>query len=208
MKMKKIGLHRHPLLGLGLVMAILAGCAGSPSAKFYQLTPLQSGTSVTDDISQEQRPTIAIAVHIPDYLDRPQIVTRAGENELKLSEFNRWAGSLESDVARVLRDDIFSLLPPDRFSVVVWTPYMESRLPASCKVDVHVERFEGTLGHSLLLKTQWEVFANDRRSLLIRESLVREQINGDSYDALVAAMSGALGRLSRQIAGGIGFVCK
>jgi hypothetical protein len=39
--------------------------------------------------------------------------------------------------------------------------------------------------------------------LLERESLIREQINGSSYEALVASMSSALEKLSHDIAGGI-----
>jgi uncharacterized lipoprotein YmbA len=39
--------------------------------------------------------------------------------------------------------------------------------------------------------------------LLKRESLIREQINGGSYEALVASMSSALQRLSQDIAEGI-----
>jgi uncharacterized protein len=202
--MKTILLDQRPLLTLGLLVVILAGCASSPSSKFYQLNPLQNRTSIARDASPEQNLIIAIGpVRIPDYLDRPQIVTRAGRNELKLSEFDRWAGSLESDATRVLVEDISSLLPADRFSVVRWTPYLESQVPVSYRVEVLVDRFEGTLSDSVLLKAQWEVFAHNRSLLLKRESLIREQINGGSYDALVAAMSSALERLSQDIAGGI-----
>jgi uncharacterized lipoprotein YmbA len=185
-------------------VVILAGCASSPSSKFYQLNSLQNRTSITRDASLEQNLIIAIGpVRIPDYLDRPQIVTRAGKNELRLSEFDRWAGSLESDVTCVLVEDISGLLPADRFSIVRWTPYLESQVPASYRVAVLVDRFEGTPGDSVLLKAQWEVFTRNRSLLLKRESLIREQINGGSYDALVAAMSSALERLSQDIADGI-----
>lgn len=203
-EMIDIRLDQSKLFSIGLIVVILAGCASSPSSKFYRLNPLQNSTSITRDASPEQNLLIAIGpVRIPDYLDRPQIVTRAGENELKLSEFHRWAGSLENNVTRVIVDDISGLLPTDRFSVVPWAPYMVSQIPTSYRVEVFVNRFEGTLGDSVLLKAQWEVFNHDGRLLLKRESLVREQIHGDSYDALVAAMSSALERLSRDIAGGI-----
>lgn len=202
--MKNISLDQNALFSLGILVVILAGCASSPSSKFYQLNSLQNSTSITRDASPEQNLIIAIGpVRIPDYLDRPQIVTRPGENELKLSEFNRWAGSLESDVSRFLVEDISGLLSADRFSVVRWAPYPESQTPASYRVEVLVDRFEGTLGDSVLLKAQWEVFTQNRNLVLKRESLIREQIHGGSYDALVAAMSSALERLSRDIAYGI-----
>jgi uncharacterized lipoprotein YmbA len=202
--MRTIRLDQRLLIALGLLVVLLAGCASSPSSKFYQLTPLQNRTSIAPDACPEQNQLIAIGpVRIPDYLDRPQIVTRAGKNELKLSEFDRWAGSLESDVTQVLVEDISSLLAADRFSAVRWTPYPESQVPASYRVEVLVDRFEGALGDSVLLKAQWVVFAQNGRLLLKREAMITAQVGGTSYDALVAAMSSALERLSQDIAGGI-----
>ncbi len=202
--MRTIRLNQVALFTLGLFVVILVGCASSPSSKFYQLTPAQNKTLVTRDASPDQDPIVAIGpVRIPDYLDRPQIVTRSTKNELKLSEFDRWAGSLESDVNRVLIEDISSLLAADRFFVVRWTPYSESQVPASYRVEVLMDRFEGTLGDSVLLKAQWGVFAKDRSLLLKKEARISEQMNGSSYDALVAAMSSALERLSSDISGGI-----
>ena len=204
MKMRTIHLERYVLFTLAIFMVLLTGCASSPSSKFYQLNPGQNKTSVTGDVSLDQSQVIAIGpVRIPDYLDRPQIVTRSGKNELKLSEFDRWAGSLESDVNRVLVEDISGLLPADGFSVVHWTPYSGSQVPASHRVEVIVDRFEGALGDSVLLKAQWRIFAKDRSLILEKGSRVREQMNGSSYGALVAAMSSALERLSRDIYVGI-----
>jgi uncharacterized lipoprotein YmbA len=202
--MRTIRLDQRALLTLVLFVVILGGCASSPSSKFYQLNPVQSGTSVTRDVSPHQSLIIAIGpVRIPDYLDRPQIVTRSGKNELKFSEFYRWAGSLEGDVNRVLVEDIASLLPADRFSVVLWTPYLERQVAASYRVEVLVDRFEGTLGDSVQLKAHWGVFAQDKSLFLKKESPISEPMNGNSYDALVTAMSSALERLGRDISGGI-----
>ena len=202
--MRTIRLDQCALFTLALVVMILTGCASSSSSKFYQLNPVQNKTSVTGDVSSDQSQVIAIGpVRIPDYLDRPQIVTRSGKNELKLSEFDRWAGSLENDVNRVLVEDISSLLPAGCFSVVHWTPYLGSQVPASYRVEVIVDRFEGALGDSVLLKAQWRIFAKDRSLILEKGSQVREQVNGSSYDELVAAMSSALERLSRDIYVGI-----
>lgn len=199
-------LRLRSLFALGVVLAGLAvaGCASSPPSKFYQLSPEPSRTAITRDAPLEKAEMIAIGpVRIPDYLDRPQIVTRAGENELILSEFDRWAGSLEIDVSRVLVEDISRLLPAERFSAVAWTPYLESQGPASYRVEVLVKQFDGTLGDSVLLKAQWTVFAKNRSMLLKRESLIRERTSGGGYDALVSTMSGALETLSREISGGI-----
>ena len=198
-------LDLRPLFGLGLVVALLAGCASSPPSKYYQLNPIQTRAAITRDSSFEKAEMIVVGpIHLPDYLDRPQIVTRVGENELRRSEFDRWAGSLDSDVTRVLVEDISNHLPAESFSAVPWTPYLESQMPASYRVEVLVDRFDGRLGDSVQLKAQWAVFAKNRTMLLKREATITAQVGGTSYDALVAAMSSVLERLSRDIAAGIG----
>jgi len=203
--MSIICVDQHALFPLALCVVILTGCASSPSSKYYQLNPGQSRTSVTSDVSPCQSLIfIAIGpVRMPDYLDQYWIATLSGKHELKLSEFDRWAASLEDDVNRVLVENVFSLLPADRFPVVRWTPYLESQVPASYRVEVLVDGVEGTLGDSVPLKAEWGVFAKDRSLFLEKESRISEQINGRSYTTLVAAMSGALGRLRRDISGGI-----
>jgi hypothetical protein len=163
-----------------------------------------SKTELLLDGSSPHNVVIAIGpVHVPDYLDRPQIVTRSGKNELKLSEFDRWAGSLEADISRVLVENISGFSPADSLSVVRWTPYAESRVPASLRVQVIVDRFEGTLGHSVQLKAQWTIFGSDGGLLRRKESQLTEKVAVSSYNALVAAMSRALGRLSLDIFEGI-----
>jgi uncharacterized protein len=192
-EMHNASLGPYLVLILGALATILAGCASSPASQFYQLHSSPERTLGTSDPSAAQAIALAIGpVHLPDYLERPQMVTRAGDNELKLSEFHRWAGSLETDVTRVLTEDISIHLPADQFSVRRWVPYLESQRPASCRVEVFVDRFEGTLGDSVVLKAQWVVFGQSSGVLLRRESLTREPLDGDRYDALAAAMSRAL----------------
>jgi len=208
-EMQNASLGPHPLLVLGVLATILAGCASSPSSQFYRLHALPERTPPTSDPSTCQAITVTIGpVHIPDYLERPQMVTRVGDNELKLSEFHRWAGSLETEVTRVLTEDISGLLPADQLSVTRWVPYLESQRPASCRVEVFVDRFEGTLGDSVVLKAQWVVFGHRSDVLLRRELLTREPVDGNRYDALAAAMSRALERLSRDIGDGVMSVCE
>ncbi|HTR44617.1 MAG TPA: ABC-type transport auxiliary lipoprotein family protein, partial [Thermodesulfovibrionales bacterium] len=72
---------------LGVILVMLAGCAGSPPSTFYQLSSLGGQTQVTREGAPDQSLIIAIGpVRMPDYLDRSQIVTRSGKNELKLAE--------------------------------------------------------------------------------------------------------------------------
>ncbi len=138
-------------------------------------------------------------VSIPDYLDRPQIVTRSGQNELAVDDFHRWAGSLETDITRVLIENLSALLPPDRYHVVSWIQPAQSYTSIAHRVAVDVIRFDGTYGDSVSMKVQWAVFRKDREALVMHASII-EPVTGNDYRALVEAMSRVMESLSRDIA--------
>ena len=185
------------LLGLG-------GCAGTKPSKFYTLNSLSAPGERSGAVSAERGIAVAVGpVAIPDYLDRPQILTRSGPRELKLAEFDRWAGSFEQDVSRVLTENLSALLAPDNVIVLRWGrdayPF-----PAAFRVGVDVTRFEGTIGESVILAARWSVSREeDRKILFVHESILKEPVEGQDYDALVEAMSRALAGLSREIAAAI-----
>lgn len=189
---------------LGICLFVLGGCASSKEARFYSLNPLTASGDLPGSVPAEQGIAVAIGpVAIPDYLSRPQILTRSSPRELKLAEFERWAGSLEEDISRVLAENLSVLLSKDHVTVLRWGrdayPF-----PAEYRVGVDVMRFEGAIGESVTLAARWSVFREeDKKILSARESNVREPVEGQDYDALVGAMSRALATLSREIAAAI-----
>jgi len=199
--MREIYFNRLAVCILGIFAIVLVGCASSSPSRFYQLSPVSGQTAVAPDVSRQGSVVVAIGLlRIPDYLDRPQIVTLSGQNEIKFSEFDRWAGSIENNIALVLTEDVSAKLPQDRFFVMHWTPLLESQVPTSYRVSLFVTRFDGTPGGSVTLSAQWVVFGKDNKFLLKKESTIIEKINGSGYDALVEAMSKALDKLSVVIA--------
>ena len=101
--------------GFLFLVFLLGGCSSTPPVAYYTLNTLpetqqEIPAAVMDD-------TIAIGVgpvDLPKFLDRPQIVTRKSQNQIEVSEFNRWAGSFPGDFARVLAKNISILLPTDQ----------------------------------------------------------------------------------------------
>jgi uncharacterized lipoprotein YmbA len=188
-----------------LLFSLIAagGCASTP-ARFYTLNSLITTETPVKNVSDKGSfITVIGPVTLPGYLDRPQVVVRSGQNELKLSEYDRWAGPLESDISRVLVENLSALLVNDHATVLRWEPSVQALVPVKYRVSVALTRFEGAPGGSVLLKAQWSIFSQDRRLLLTKESGITEQVNGNSYDSLVAAMSKALESLSRDIAGAV-----
>jgi len=192
--------YRYALLFSGILTVILTGCVGSAPTRFYTLSSMESPTQGKQVTDAARGVIVALGpVSIPDYLNRPQIVTRSGQNELAVDDFQRWAGSLESDITRVLIENLLALLPPDRYHVVSWIQPAQSYTSIAHRVAVDIIRFDGTQGESVSMKAQWAVFRKDRDASVMHASII-EPITGNDYRALVAAMSRAMESLSRDIA--------
>lgn len=183
-----------PCFGLGILI-LISSCAGTPSSKFYTLSP------TTDQVSNlpEKNPlSIAISpIKFPDYLDRTQIVTRPSPNTIKVSEIHRWGGSLSSNFVQVFGENLSALLGTDR----IFYPRQIETFPIDYRVRLNVKAFEGELGKAVVLDVDWVVI--DRRqndAAIMQNTIIRESVEGSDYESFVSAQSRALGSLSRQIA--------
>jgi uncharacterized lipoprotein YmbA len=193
----------RPFLACAIFLALAACFGTSRPSRFYTLEPLEvrEGPAATTPDA-----TLAVGpVELPDYVDRPQIVTRSGSNELVIAEFERWGGSLEKQISGSLVATLGDRLAPGRIAVVPWRSAVLSSGPAY-RMKVSVSRFDGVPGHSAVLQAKWELCTQSggkEESLGVKEASVTEQINGSGYDALVAAMQRALVRLGEQMADSI-----
>lgn len=194
------------VLGIFIVAFVVSGCGTSPAAKFYTLTPVAQQKQEKAVIGTGSASPIAIGpVEIPEYLDRSEIVTRADQNQLILSEFNLWGGSLKTDVNRVLIENVSHFLAADGIPIVTW----KLGITDIQKVPVQIVRFDGTPNDSILLKARWAVIEKDGKNFeFVRESSITVSVKGGNYNSVVAAMSEALGELSKEIASGIKPVVK
>lgn len=187
---------RKLLFGSWLMALTVSGCLGSGRPiEFYTLAPLSSPAAGTSGAS-----ATIVAVYpavIPAALDRPQIVTRTDDNQVVLSEFNRWGGSLKEEISRVLVENLGILLADRRVSVM-----SDGMAPdAAYLVSVRFNRFDGRLGESVQLNAAWTVRdQRQKKTLAVKNSILEEKVAGPGYAELVAAESRALGALSREIA--------
>ena len=183
----------------GTLALIVIGCGSTAPAKYYTLSALPRPPAATA-AGRPHRVVGIGPVTVPDFLDRPQIVTRVGENKLALSEIHRWAGRLKDEFARVLAEDIALTLGSDRVFVFPRATDMEP----SHRVEVDVLRFEGEFGKEVVLSARWVLSSEPARETLVaRQSLIREPVSSSEYDALVTAQSRAIASLSREIAAAI-----
>jgi uncharacterized lipoprotein YmbA len=184
---------------LALLVLLFVGCRSTPSpTAFYTLTSVTKMEQGSQSPASKGDLAVGIGpVQIPEYLDRPQIVTRTAPDRLTLSEFNRWGGSLRQDFPRVVAENVAALLGTDRVLAYPWG----DRLDPGYRVALDVQRFDGELGGAVVLKVTWIVTGREGKApIAVRNSMIEESVSGKDYDALVAAQSRAVAVLSREIA--------
>jgi uncharacterized lipoprotein YmbA len=119
---------------------------------------------------------------------------------LQVDEFHRWGGSLNSNLLRVVAQNLSALTGSDDVVVYPW----EDPVDPKYLVQLSVLDFGGRLGGDVVLDVQWLVSSRDRRETLASgRSQITEVARGAEYDAFVAAQSRTLGKLSEEIGGEI-----
>ncbi len=187
------------------MLPALSGCFGSSqSSRFYTLTtPKEQGGPSPARLDR----LVAVGpVNIPDYLDRNQIVTRSGGNEIFLAEFDRWGGPLDGEITRALVSCLSDQLKSRHVAVIPWRSAPGSETSVMFRIPVNVLRFDGTPGGKVVLDATWGVFVKGERletPVFATESIITEDVNGRGYDALVAAMGNAVERLAKEMADSI-----
>ncbi len=74
----------------------------------------------------------------PKALRRAQLATRSGPNKIEFDQFNRWAGSLESDFLGAVGANLSGLLASNRIAVYPNTPVFA----VDYRVSFEVQRFD------------------------------------------------------------------
>jgi uncharacterized lipoprotein YmbA len=140
---------------LGWMCLATIGC--SPLAprpdlsKFYLLAPIASGTAATPTNGN-----LAIGVgpvDFPEYLRRPDIVTRTSPTEIDVSNNNLWGEPLDKNFNRVLRENLAILLNTQNIKAFPWPRDTN----VNYQVKVNVQRFEKTSAGQSEMIVQWAI---------------------------------------------------
>jgi uncharacterized lipoprotein YmbA len=191
--------------GLALALAALAsGCLGgrAPEPRYFTLsTPggAEAAPGGTEAAPVAARPELGIVlgqIDLPRYLDRAELVTRSGAHRLHVWNGVRWAGSLRTDVQRVVADDLARLLGTARIAVHP----AEARFPVGCRVLIELLELGSAPGQPVILRARWTLAGADGRALAVGASEVQQPPASASWEDYVAAHGAALGVLARELA--------
>jgi uncharacterized lipoprotein YmbA len=182
---------------VALLTVFLSGCiSSSPPARFYTLhSEAPSADTALAVIGDEW---VGVGpIDMPDYLDRPQIVTRGDGHRLIVHEFDRWADPLKNRVLNVLMDNVVRLSDSKRVAPYPWSaPFRPDR-----RVVGEITAFEAGPTGDVVLRARWTVHVpGEVDEAEIRISEYREAAPHGDFDAMAGAMSRALARWSRDIA--------
>jgi len=192
------------LAGMLISLAVAAGCSGplqgtATPTRFYLL---QCEASPEKGLARDTKApilgTLGIGpVGLPEYLKRPQVVTRDGSRKIALSVFDHWGEPLDAGVARVLTTALVRHQQVHHMSIQprAFHDTLEYRL------WIDINRFDGAPGGELILAGRWSIRNASRGAPADwHDFFQRQLVDGESIEALVAAHSAALERLAADLA--------
>ena len=196
-------ISRHFISLFILTVTLLSGCFGvnpiTPT-KLYVLNPVEYKAPLVTGMESLSFLSVEItSLRLPQYLEKPQIITRSHQNQLRMAEYHQWGGNLRKDMTRVLAQNISRLLAtPD----VAMAPFRPSPAP-DIRVDVEVMQFEADDTGQVKFSAQWRLSrGKDGKTLTTRITEINRQIpgGGSDFDTIVLTMGNLLGDFSHIMA--------
>lgn len=199
-----------------LVALFLLGCS-SPKNSYYRMS---SDPIAATPMANSKLRIMVGPVNIPASLDRPQLVTQNGANEVQVHEYHRWAGTLKGDIGQV----VTSRLAQDLGVSDVWSFSQSTQSQFDYQILVDVQNLDSSEKGNVVLDVLWTIKPSSQVSAieqskktsknvtslnansqckngaLTGRSVVSETISGSGFDALVAAQSRAFSKVGDDIA--------
>ena len=190
------------------IILMLNACGTTSSSNYYILEiPKASLEEIAKKQNQSAKvnrtmldtnlsgPLIAILpVGVPNYLDRPQLVTRKGRVGLSLSESMRWGEDLSVGIARILSSSITSNLSAVKASAVP----LRMGISPNYTIQVEIKHLEGALGGKVELNALWYLQKDGER---IWQSAYENSVEvGNTYPDYVQAHGYLVNKFGQEVA--------
>ncbi len=185
------------LLPLLLLAPALGGClTPEPAPRLYVLDPVAVPPTAAP---LPQRLAIGIAAaQVPEYLDRPELIVRAGANEVRAVDGDRWAERLPATLSRVLSENLTRLLGQQTQLIQASRP----AVPLDYEVYLTLTSLDiSAASGDVSLGGYWIVFdAGSRTETLSGPIAQRQAGNGPGLPGAVAGINKAISAVSTDIA--------
>lgn len=205
---------RRSLVALSLLLAVLGAGCSSPPSQLYLLSSVpmtaQSQAATQPDFApagygssrpiraaaHSTAPAVGVAVSVPQYLDRTDIVERTSANEVRPIYSAQWGESLAVTATQAVSDNLAAMLPSDD---VMMLP-SRSRRSFDYQVNLDLTRFESDPQGVSTLAGRWSILDSNGTERASGRVFRSEPAGADGYAAMAAAMSRNLAAVSGEVA--------
>ena len=176
------------------VAVLLVSCGTSPTVRYYSLV------SMDFENNPPAQKNIGLGPFVfPEYLHRPQIVSRSEVTELHIAEYDRWAEPIESSFERVLAGNLDGLIKD--YNVIDF-PTATRLAELDYRVVGRVTRFDIDATNAAVLEVQWGFTNKSGKQVdtARRSHFASRVAQPDSYASMVAALNQTVEDFSHEIA--------
>lgn len=181
----------------------LSACGSSPPTHFYVLAPIapaspaQASSAPATPAQAAGAPIRVAAVHLPEELDRLEMVSALGPNRLAIRGEDRWAAPLDDMTRRVLTQDLQQRLPAGRIAPA------RAAAGSTHALVVDLQSFGVDAAGAGRLQGSWSLYGPERKPVVRREVDLTEP-GAAAPQGQAAVMSRLLASLADQIAAAVG----
>lgn len=189
-------MFRKKIVVLSLASTLLlSACSGGGGpqggTRFYSLQSMGS------ELSNKANRPIKVGVgpiRLSRLLRRPQIVTRKSGTEIAMAERHQWGGLLKEDLSQTLGDNFANLLGTENIEQYPW----KLSFKPNYSVRIDIDQLDGELDGVVTLKAHWRL-SKGRKEIAVRNTTLKQKVDGGDYNAYVTAQSRVLFKLSELI---------
>lgn len=198
------------LLISSIFISLLLGCS-SPKTNYYALN---SAPIPQLSMGSKELRVMVGPVSVPAPIDQPQLVIQGKDNQIQVYEYHRWAGSLKSEVGRVIAANIARELELSN----VWNFSQSTQTNYDYQIFIDVQTLDSKPADSVVVDVLWTIkpaasiakapsktsnmsaHARLNSQVLMGRSLVREPVASAEIEVLINAQSRAFAKVSAEIA--------
>ena len=198
------------LLISSIFTSLLLGCS-SPKTNYYALN---SAPIPQPSIGSKELRVMVGPISLPAPIDQPQLVIQGKDNQIQVYEYHRWAGSLKSEVGRVIAANMARELELSN----VWNFSQSTQTNYDYQIFIDVQTLDSKPADSVVVDVLWTIkpaasnvkvpgktsnmgaHSGLNSQVLMGRSLVREPVASAEIEALIDAQSRAFAKVSAEIA--------
>ena len=190
---------------LGLVICcllVLTGCGsggGSP-IRYYLIDPVEQDSvgGISDAAGNRGMKIQILNLHIPQYLERFQLASRSGTNQLVFSDNHQWGENLRKNLLRTTSRNLSNLLS----TADVGTPISRSSTKPQFRVMISIEQFDQGSDGKVVLSGRYQIAKGATNEVLITRSfnMISTKNSSGNYSKMVASMQTLLNEFCIDVA--------